>query len=120
MSLIIHHVIVHRIIEQDQQLKLLPRAEICSVSSEIEQLATELNRIYNSKPGKGVGGFLTEEELQEFAQQRTDAAKQHAEPSDPPAASDASSRTRRGSSLDVSRSMDWRRRRRQRQRDVRG
>lgn len=88
MSLIIHHVIVHHIIEQEQQLKVLPRAEICRVSREIEQLATELNRIYNSKPGKGVGGFLTEDELQDIAHQRTDAAKQNAEPSDPPPASD--------------------------------
>lgn len=84
MSLIIHHLIVHRIIEQEQQLKVLPRADICSVSNEIEQLATELNRIYNSKPGKGVGGFLTEEELQDIVQQRAeqeqkDNAGEHAE-----------------------------------------
>jgi len=83
MSLIIHHVIVHRIIEQEQQLKVLPRAETCGVSNEIEQLATELNRIYNSKPGKGVGGFLTEEELQTIAQQRAEEANQEPEQGEP-------------------------------------
>lgn len=61
MSLIIHNVIVHRIVEREQQLVVLPRAEACEISPEIEQMAQNLNHIYNSKPGKGVGGFLLEE-----------------------------------------------------------
>ncbi len=60
MSLIIHNVIVHRIVAKEQQLLLLPRADVCELSPEIEQLAHELNHIYNSKPGKGVGGFVSE------------------------------------------------------------
>lgn len=60
MSLIIHNVIVHRIVAREQQLVIMPRAEACDVSAEIEQLAHELNHVYNSKPGKGVGGFATE------------------------------------------------------------
>lgn len=63
MSLIIHNVIVHRIAAKEQQLVVLPREDACEVAPEIEQLAQELNHIYNSKPGKGVGGFLSVEEL---------------------------------------------------------
>lgn len=60
MSVVIHNVIVHRIIAQDEQLVVLPRAKACAVSPEIEQLAQQLNHIYNSKPAKGVGGFTAE------------------------------------------------------------
>ena len=69
MSLIIHNVIVHRIVAREQQLVVMPRSEACNVSAEIEQLAHELNHVYNSKPGKGVGGFATEFEPPESAHQ---------------------------------------------------
>lgn len=67
MSVIIHNVIVHRIVAQEERLVVLPRAKACEVSPEIEQLAQHLNHIYNSKPGKGVGGFVTEPPEQDAA-----------------------------------------------------
>ncbi|MCY7294154.1 nucleoid-associated protein [Alteromonas sp. a30] len=90
MSLIIHNVIVHRIAAKEQQLVVLPRQDTCEVAPEIEQLAQELNHIYNSKPGKGVGGFSSvaeleraKEELEQDAPEPEEGAIPQATPMNP-------------------------------------
>ncbi|WP_158771039.1 nucleoid-associated protein YejK [Paraglaciecola sp. L1A13] len=59
MSALIRHFVVHQLaINDQQQLTLVPRNSCFSVSPEIEDLAQQINHAFNTKPGKGVGGFV--------------------------------------------------------------
>ena len=61
MSALIHHFVVHQLaVNQQQELALIPRASCFDVSPEIENLAQQINHAFNTKPGKGVGGFVAE------------------------------------------------------------
>jgi nucleoid-associated protein len=61
VSALIHHFVVHQLaVNQQQELVLVPRASCFDVSPEIENLAGQINHAFNTKPGKGVGGFVTE------------------------------------------------------------
>ncbi len=62
MSALIHHFVVHRLaINEQQQLTLVPKNSCFEVTSDIEELAHQLNHSFNTKPGKGVGGFINPE-----------------------------------------------------------
>ena len=68
MSALIHHFVVHQLsINQQQELVLVPRRSCFDVSPAIEDLAQQINQAFNVKPAKGVGGFVADEEQQEFA-----------------------------------------------------
>lgn len=59
MSALIHHFVVHRlVVNQQQELAVVPRHECFAVSPQIEALAQQINQAFNTKPGKGVGGFI--------------------------------------------------------------
>ena len=59
MSALIRHFVVHQLaINEQQQLTLVPRNSCFSVTPEIEDLAQQINHAFNTKPGKGVGGFI--------------------------------------------------------------
>lgn len=61
MSALIHHFVVHQLaVNQQQELALIPRSSCFDVSPEIENLAQQINHAFNTKPGKGVGGFVEE------------------------------------------------------------
>jgi nucleoid-associated protein len=61
VSALIHHFVVHQLaVNQQQELALIPRASCFDVSPEIENLAQQINHAFNTKPGKGVGGFVAE------------------------------------------------------------
>lgn len=61
MSALIHHFVVHQLaVNQQQELTLVPRTSCFDVSPEIENLAQQINHAFNTKPGKGVGGFVHE------------------------------------------------------------
>ncbi len=61
MSALIHHFVVHQlVVNQQQELSLVPRTSCFDVSPEIENLAQQVNHAFNTKPGKGVGGFVAE------------------------------------------------------------
>lgn len=57
MSLEVTQFIAHRIVLQDEQLRLVPRGESFPLSGAIDALAQQLNHTFNTKPGKGLGGF---------------------------------------------------------------
>jgi nucleoid-associated protein len=62
VSALIHHFVVHQLaVNQQQELTLVPRASCFDVSPEIENLAQQINHAFNTKPGKGVGAFITEQ-----------------------------------------------------------
>ena len=59
MSALIHHFVVHQFAVNDQQeLKLIPKQSCFEVSPAIEDLAQQINHAFNTKPSKGVGGFV--------------------------------------------------------------
>jgi nucleoid-associated protein len=59
MSALIHQFVVHRLnLSDDGKLHFIPRSACFEASKEIESLAQQLHTTYNSKPGKGVGGFV--------------------------------------------------------------
>ena len=61
MSALIHHFVVHRlIVNKDDKIEAIPRDNCLAVTPEIELLAHQINHSFNSKPGKGVGHFVTE------------------------------------------------------------
>lgn len=61
MSALIHHFVVHRlIVNKDEKIEAIPRDNCLAVTPEIELLAHQINHSFNSKPGKGVGHFVTE------------------------------------------------------------
>lgn len=58
MSTIIHNFVVHQIvINPEGKLTLAARPDCYDITPDIEGLAEQLNQVFNSKPGKGVGGF---------------------------------------------------------------
>lgn len=62
MSALIHHFVVHQLaVNQQQELTLVPRASCFDISPEIENLAQQINHAFNTKPGKGVGAFVSEQ-----------------------------------------------------------
>ena len=62
MSVLIRHFVVHQLaVNQQQELTLVPRANCFDVSPEIENLSQQINHAFNTKPGKGVGAFVTEQ-----------------------------------------------------------
>ncbi|MFT6898002.1 MAG: nucleoid-associated protein [Paraglaciecola sp.] len=63
MSALIHHFVVHQLAVNDQQeLQLIPRQTCFDVTPAIEDLAQQINHAFNTKPGKGVGGFVEGEQ----------------------------------------------------------
>jgi nucleoid-associated protein len=61
VSALIHHFVVHQLaVNQQQELALVPRTSCFDVSPEIENLVQQINHAFNTKPGKGVGAFVTE------------------------------------------------------------
>lgn len=59
MSALIHQFVVHRLnLSDDGKLHFIPRSACFEASKEIESLAQQLHTTYISKPGKGVGGFV--------------------------------------------------------------
>lgn len=59
MSAVIRDFVVHQlIINQQQELALVPKSQCFDVTSEIEDLAEQINAAFNGKPGKGVGNFI--------------------------------------------------------------
>jgi nucleoid-associated protein len=63
MSAVIQDFVVHQLrINADQELVLVPRNACFEISAQIEELAQQLHHTYNSKPGKGLGGLIEEEE----------------------------------------------------------
>ncbi|MFQ3197925.1 MAG: nucleoid-associated protein [Paraglaciecola sp.] len=63
MSALIHHFVVHQLAVNDQQeLQLIPRQTCFDVTPAIENLAQQINHAFNTKPGKGVGGFVADED----------------------------------------------------------
>jgi nucleoid-associated protein len=59
VSALIHHFVVHQFaINQQQELKLIPRNSCFEVNPAIENLAQQINHAFNTKPSKGVGGFV--------------------------------------------------------------
>lgn len=60
MSALIHHFVVHRlIVNQEEKIQAVPREKCLAVTPQIEHLAHQINHSFNSKPGKGVGHFVT-------------------------------------------------------------
>lgn len=69
MSAVIHHFVVHQFAINDQQeLTLVPKSSCFDVSHDIEELAHQINHAFNNKPGKGVGGFVSESSAPEQAE----------------------------------------------------
>jgi nucleoid-associated protein len=63
VSALIHHFVVHQLAVNDQQeLQLIPRQTCFDVTPAIESLAQQINHAFNTKPGKGVGGFVAGED----------------------------------------------------------
>ena len=63
MSALIHQFVVHRLnLSDDGKLHFIPRSSCFEASKDIETLAQQLHATFNSKPGKGVGGFSEEAE----------------------------------------------------------
>jgi nucleoid-associated protein len=59
VSALIHHFVVHQLaVNEQQQLTLVPRNSCFDVTPEIENLAQQINHAFNTKPSKGVGGFV--------------------------------------------------------------
>lgn len=66
MSAIIHHFVVHQLaVDPEQELVVVPRESCYDVSAEIENLAQQLNHVFNNKPGKGVGGLVSDDEQED-------------------------------------------------------
>jgi nucleoid-associated protein len=60
MSAVIHNFVVHQfVIDQQQTLSLIAKQSGFEITPAIEDFAEQLNHAFNSKPGKGVGGFVT-------------------------------------------------------------
>jgi len=58
VSALIHHFVVHQFaVNEQQELKLIPKKSCFEVSPAIEDLAQQINHAFNTKPSKGVGGF---------------------------------------------------------------
>ena len=65
MSALIHHFVVHQfVINEQQELALIPKSSCFDVTPEIEDLAQQINHAFNNKPGKGVGGFVDTDSFQ--------------------------------------------------------
>ncbi|WP_395343840.1 nucleoid-associated protein YejK [Ningiella sp. W23] len=63
MSANVKEFVVHRImLTNDGKLNFLPRGSCFEASPEIASLGAQLHQTFNSKPGKGVGGFSSEQE----------------------------------------------------------
>lgn len=63
MSLLIHHFVVHQLIVNNEgKMQLIPRAGCLPVTPAIEQLGQQLHHTFVSKPGKGVGHFIEEQQ----------------------------------------------------------
>ncbi|MFC4699167.1 nucleoid-associated protein YejK [Glaciecola siphonariae] len=63
MSANVQQFVVHRILlTNDGKLNFLPRGSCFEVNSEITSLGAQLHTTFNTKPGKGVGGFNDEQE----------------------------------------------------------
>ncbi|MBT1451965.1 nucleoid-associated protein YejK [Glaciecola sp. XM2] len=63
MSANVQQFVVHRImLTNDGKLHFLPRGSCFEVSAEITSLCAQLHTTFNTKPGKGVGGFNTDQE----------------------------------------------------------
>lgn len=69
MSALIHHFVVHRlIVNKEEKLQAVPRDACLPVTPEIEHLAHQINHSFNSKPGKGVGHFVSDSDSSDGTQ----------------------------------------------------
>ena len=63
MSANVQQFVVHRILlTNDGKLNFLPRGSCFEVTPEITSLGGQLHSTFNTKPGKGVGGFVEDQE----------------------------------------------------------
>lgn len=70
MSAIIHHFVVHQLTQSPQgELSIIPREQCFDVTPDIEELAQQINQAFNSKPGKGVGGFVSAETMGDISEE---------------------------------------------------
>ncbi|QJR82562.1 nucleoid-associated protein YejK [Alteromonas pelagimontana] len=75
MSALIHHFVVHRLIVNDEnKIQAVPRDKCLPVTSEIEQLAHQINHSFNTKPGKGVGHFASQTQSEDADEVESAAA----------------------------------------------
>lgn len=59
MSAVIHNFVVHQFaLSEQQELVFIPKSACFDVTPDIEDLAHQINHSFNTKPGKGVGGFV--------------------------------------------------------------
>ena len=64
MSAVIHHFVAHQLtVNAQQELTLVPKSSCFEVTTEIETLAQQINNAFNQKPGKGVGSFIEDSDL---------------------------------------------------------
>ncbi|MFC6440317.1 nucleoid-associated protein YejK [Bowmanella sp. JS7-9] len=62
MSVVVHHCIVHQLqLDAEGKLVLQPRNTCLDISPQIEQLTLQMHQVYAGKPGKGVGGLVSDE-----------------------------------------------------------
>lgn len=65
MSAVIHHFVAHQLsVNAQQELTLVPKSSCFEVTAEIETLAQQINHAFNQKPGKGVGSFIENSDLE--------------------------------------------------------
>lgn len=66
MSAIINHFVVHQLLNDGEKLTVKARNDLFDVGADIELFVQQLSQSYNNKPVKGIGGFVADEEQQEF------------------------------------------------------
>ncbi|BDX06775.1 nucleoid-associated protein YejK [Planctobacterium marinum] len=66
MSAIINHFVVHQLVNDGEKLAVKARNDLFDVGADIELFVQQLSQSYNNKPVKGIGGFVEDEEQQEF------------------------------------------------------
>lgn len=68
MSAIINHFVVHQLVNDGEKLSIKARNDLFDVGADIELFIQQLSQSYNNKPVKGIGGFVPDEEQQDFKQ----------------------------------------------------
>lgn len=66
MSILVRQFVAHQLVNsQETGLTLQCKADCFAVTPEIEELAHQLNHVFNQKPGKGVGGFAQTDDAED-------------------------------------------------------
>jgi len=60
MSIELNHIILHSIIQEGEQLACLPRESELASTGPVQEMVSEIHRIYNAKGSKAFGLFRTE------------------------------------------------------------